>query len=93
MSDLSLTTSSEALLSGKAPTFRLLVWAVEANGEPVPYVTYVVSESFVVRGAERAACDGLTDKATPVCLAGVHRRTVAWCAVLVLHAATTGRDG
>lgn len=48
VSDLALTTSSEALLSGKAPTFRLLVWAVEANGEPVPYVTYVVSESFVV---------------------------------------------
>ncbi|KAG2438687.1 hypothetical protein HXX76_005233 [Chlamydomonas incerta] len=48
LSDLSLTTSSEALLSGKAPTFRLLVWAVEPNGEPVPYVTYVVSESFVV---------------------------------------------
>ncbi|KAG2445358.1 hypothetical protein HYH02_008823 [Chlamydomonas schloesseri] len=48
LSDLALTTSSEALLSGKAPTFRLLVWAVEPNGEPVPYVTYVVSESFVV---------------------------------------------
>ncbi|GIL85694.1 hypothetical protein Vretimale_13197 [Volvox reticuliferus] len=48
LSDLTLTTSSEALLSGKAPTFRLLVWAVQANGESVPYVTYVVSESFVV---------------------------------------------
>ncbi|KXZ52067.1 hypothetical protein GPECTOR_10g1090 [Gonium pectorale] len=48
LSDLTLTTSSEALLSGKAPTFRLLVWAVEPNGEPVPHVTYVVSESFVV---------------------------------------------
>ncbi len=48
LSDLTLTTSSEALLSGKAPTFRLLVWAVESNSEPVPYVTYVVSESFVV---------------------------------------------
>ncbi|GLC55265.1 PSII 6.1 kDa protein [Pleodorina starrii] len=48
VSDLTLTTSSEALLSGKAPTFRLLVWAVEANGDPVPHVTYVVSESFVV---------------------------------------------
>lgn len=48
ISDLAVTTSSEALLSGKAPTFRLLVWAVDAAGEPVPYVTYVVSESFVV---------------------------------------------
>lgn len=75
MSDLALTTSSEALLSGKAPTFRLLVWAVEANGEPVPYVTYVVSESFVVRGAEGAACDSLTN-GLPVRLAGnVYRRS------------------
>mmetsp|Transcript_29342 Transcript_29342/g.64952 ORF Transcript_29342/g.64952 Transcript_29342/m.64952 type:complete len:729 (+) Transcript_29342:226-2412(+) len=48
LSDLQVTTSSEALLAGKAPTFRLLVWAVEANGEAVPNVTYVVSESFVV---------------------------------------------
>ncbi|GLI70279.1 hypothetical protein VaNZ11_015212 [Volvox africanus] len=48
LSELTLTTSSEALLNGKAPTFRLLVWAIQGNGEPVPYVTYVVSESFVV---------------------------------------------
>jgi hypothetical protein len=32
LSELSPTTSSEALLSGKAPTFRLLVWAVDAAG-------------------------------------------------------------
>ncbi len=43
-----MTTSSEALLAGKAPTFRLLVWAVDALGEPVSNVTYVVSENFVV---------------------------------------------
>eukprot|EP00798_Chlamydomonas_sp_ICE-L_P031947 gene31947-17902_t len=48
LSDLSVTTSSEALLAGKAPTFRLLVWAVDIRGEPAPNVTYVVSESFVV---------------------------------------------
>lgn len=48
LSDLQVTTSSEALLAGKAPTFRLLVWAVDAMGEPVPSVTYVVSENFVV---------------------------------------------
>eukprot|EP00197_Chlamydomonas_leiostraca_P008112 CAMPEP_0202870554 /NCGR_PEP_ID=MMETSP1391-20130828/16057_1 /ASSEMBLY_ACC=CAM_ASM_000867 /TAXON_ID=1034604 /ORGANISM="Chlamydomonas leiostraca, Strain SAG 11-49" /LENGTH=611 /DNA_ID=CAMNT_0049551153 /DNA_START=278 /DNA_END=2109 /DNA_ORIENTATION=+ len=48
LSELQVTTSSEALLAGKAPTFRLLVWAVDASGEPVPSVTYVVSESFVV---------------------------------------------
>lgn len=48
LSDLQVTTSSEALLAGKAPTFRLLIWAVDAMGEPVPSVTYVVSEYFVV---------------------------------------------
>ena len=42
------TTSSEALLAGKAPTFRLLVWAIDRAGGHVPGVTYVVSESFVV---------------------------------------------
>lgn len=48
LSDLQVTTSSEALLAGKAPTFRLLVWAVDMHGEPVASVTYVVSEFFVV---------------------------------------------
>jgi hypothetical protein len=48
LSDLHVTTSSEALLAGKAPTFRLLLWAVDAAGEPVPHVTYVISEHFVV---------------------------------------------
>ena len=46
-----MTTSSEALLGGKAPTFRLLVWAVDTQGEPVPNVMYVVSEEFVVGGS------------------------------------------
>jgi hypothetical protein len=31
LSDLQCTTSSEALLAGKAPTFRLLVWAIDRN--------------------------------------------------------------
>ncbi|GBF93537.1 hypothetical protein Rsub_06257 [Raphidocelis subcapitata] len=48
LSDLQCTTSSEALLAGKAPTFRLLVWAIDGNGNHLPGVTYVVSESFVV---------------------------------------------
>jgi hypothetical protein len=43
LSDLQCTTSSEALLSGKAPTFRLLVWAVDGLGQHNPGVTYVVS--------------------------------------------------
>lgn len=48
LSDLQCTTSSEALLCGKAPTFRLLVWAIDRAGAALPHVTYVVSESFVV---------------------------------------------
>lgn len=48
LSDLALTTSSEALLSGKAPTFRLLISAVGPTGEHLPNVIYVVSEPFVV---------------------------------------------
>ncbi|KIY96512.1 hypothetical protein MNEG_11449 [Monoraphidium neglectum] len=48
LSDLQCTTSSEALLAGKAPTFRLLVWAIDRAGNHLPSITYVVSESFVV---------------------------------------------
>lgn len=48
LSDLQCTTSSEALLCGKAPTFRLLVWAIDRSGAHMQHVTYVVSESFVV---------------------------------------------
>ena len=48
LSELAFKTSSEALLSGKAPTVRLLISAVNARGEHLPNVTYVVSEPFVV---------------------------------------------
>ena len=48
LSDLQCTTSSEALLCGKAPTFRLLVWALDNQGNPLTSITYVVSENFVV---------------------------------------------
>lgn len=48
LSDLQCTTSSEALLCGKAPTFRLLVWAIDRHGNHLQNITYVVSENFVV---------------------------------------------
>lgn len=48
LSDLQCTTSSEALLCGKAPTFRLLVWALDPQGNHLNSITYVVSENFVV---------------------------------------------
>jgi hypothetical protein len=65
LSDLQVTTSSEALLAGKAPTFRLLVWAVDMHGEPVASVTYVVSEFFVV--SEQAAGEAVTAAMITVC--------------------------
>lgn len=39
LSELVCTTSSEALLAGKAPTFRLLVWAVDRHGNHIPSIT------------------------------------------------------
>ncbi|KAL6763898.1 hypothetical protein V8C86DRAFT_3017440 [Haematococcus lacustris] len=48
LAGLQVTTSSEKLLQGKAPTFRLLLWAVDSQGEPQHYVAYALSEGFVV---------------------------------------------
>ncbi|GFH12757.1 uncharacterized protein HaLaN_08501, partial [Haematococcus lacustris] len=47
LAGLQVTTSSEALMSGKAPPFRLLLWAVDSQGEPQPSVAYALSEGFV----------------------------------------------
>jgi hypothetical protein len=43
-----VTDSSEALLSGRKPPFRLLVRAVHKDGR-TPNIRHVVSEGFVVR--------------------------------------------
>ena len=40
--------SSEALLSGHKPSFRLLVQAVNSAGEPVDHIRFAVSEAFRV---------------------------------------------
>ena len=48
--------SSEALLSGQKPPFRLLVRAVDAKtGKRVAHINFAISEAFVVRFA--GGCD------------------------------------
>lgn len=46
--------SSEALLSGVKPPFRLLVRAINPDGSPAMHIRFAVSEAFVVR--PRACC-------------------------------------
>lgn len=46
--DLHVTDSSEAMLSGRKPPFRLLVRAVASDGRKVN-IRHAVSEGFVVR--------------------------------------------
>ena len=47
LTDLSITDSSEALLSGRKPPFRMLVRAVHKEARPLN-VKHAVSEGFVV---------------------------------------------
>lgn len=46
--ELQVTDSSEALLTGRKPPFRLLVSAVNDDGNTVQGIRYAVSEEFVV---------------------------------------------
>lgn len=46
--DLKITDSSEALLTGRAPPFRLSVRAVHRSGEQFEGVAFALSEPFVV---------------------------------------------
>jgi hypothetical protein len=49
--DLKITDSSEALLTGRAPPFRLACRAVHRSGEPFAGVRFALSEPFVVATA------------------------------------------
>eukprot|EP00887_Chlorella_sp_A99_P003348 scaffold26.g3348.t1 len=49
--DLKVTNSSEALLQGRAPPFRLLVRAVRRGGASIPNISHALSEPFVVATA------------------------------------------
>eukprot|EP00887_Chlorella_sp_A99_P000045 scaffold16.g45.t1 len=49
--DPKVTDSSEALLQGRAPPFRLLVRAVRRGGASIPNISHALSEPFVVATA------------------------------------------
>lgn len=51
--DLHVSDSSEAMLSGRKPPFRLLVRAVASDGRKVN-IRHAVSEGFVVRATLHA---------------------------------------
>ena len=91
LSDLQVTTSSEALLSGKAPTFRLLVSAVDDKGVPLPNVTYVVSENFVVscalRGSNGCNCKHIAESEEEACCNHLSPLTKLDSQTLRLHVA------
>ncbi|KAI8114346.1 hypothetical protein M9434_002472 [Picochlorum sp. BPE23] len=64
--DLKVTDSSEALLTGRAPPFRLLARVVQRGGIPLPGIAPVLSEPFVVatarvRGAAKAEIPHVDD--------------------------------
>ncbi|KAL4539615.1 hypothetical protein Ndes2437B_g02021 [Nannochloris sp. 'desiccata'] len=64
--DLKVTDSSEALLTGRAPPFRLLARVVQRGGLPFPGVAPVLSEPFVVatarvKGAAKAEIPHIDD--------------------------------
>lgn len=64
--DLKVTDSSEALLTGRAPPFRLLARVVQRGGLPLPGVAPVLSEPFVVatarvKGAAKAEIPHVDD--------------------------------
>ena len=52
--DLKITDSSEALLTGRAPPFRLAVRAVHRSGEQFEGVEFALSDPFVV--SEQREC-------------------------------------
>lgn len=39
---------SDLCVNAKFANFRLLVWATDSAGEPLPFVSYLVSEPFAV---------------------------------------------
>ena len=61
--------SSEALLSGVKPPFRLLVRAINPDGSPAMHIRFAVSEAFVVRPCASAPFNLSNDFApSTVCL-------------------------
>ena len=59
--DLHVTDSSEAMLSGRKPPFRLLVKCVHSDGRRLN-IRHAVSEGFVVRPASRCGLGRVTPR-------------------------------
>ncbi|KFM24945.1 hypothetical protein F751_1824 [Auxenochlorella protothecoides] len=74
--DLKVTDSSEALLLGRAPPFRLLVRLADRLGHPCPGVKHALSEPFVVatarvKGAAKADIPHVDDHVSKIECVGV----------------------
>ncbi|KDD74522.1 hypothetical protein H632_c1256p0, partial [Helicosporidium sp. ATCC 50920] len=74
--DLKVTDSSEALLMGRAPPFRLLVRLTHRSGERVHGVRHALSEPFVVatarvKGAAKAEIPHVDDHVSRIECVGV----------------------
>lgn len=77
--------SSEALLTGRAPPFRLAVRAVHRSGEPFEGVQYALSEPFVVatarvKGAAKLEIPHVDDHVSKIDCVGLQ---VRWCALVL----------
>ena len=72
--DLHVSDSSEAMLSGRKPPFRLLVRAVATDGRKVN-IRHAVSEGFVVRCL--TACLTFSDSHCMSCLASLQQHPSA----------------
>lgn len=86
--DLKITDSSEALLTGRAPPFRLSVRAVHRSGEPFEGVAFALSEPFVVSPPRRLPPLGWA--ARPCCRKRVGSRQ---CALPPVGALSVGGRG
>ena len=62
--DLHVSDSSEAMLSGRKPPFRLLVRAVASDGRKVN-IRHAVSEGFVVRCFPQSHQNSLPQRCLP----------------------------
>lgn len=82
--DLKITDSSEALLTGRAPPFRLAVRAVHRTGEPFHGIAFSLSDPFVVatarvKGAAKLEIPHVDDHVSKIDCVGLQvRRRSLW---------------
>lgn len=75
LQDLHVTDSSEAILSGRKPPFRLLVRAIQPPGYNLN-IRHAVSEGFVVRACVRVNVGSCAHRVRPWC--GRERPAAGW---------------